>query len=468
MVNGINSQSNMYALKDLINLAKYATGVPLTDNAEKLTVDQVASYPTMMCGYEGYQWLKNNRGQYKKAFAEVVKHGQEAHQVLKNGGIGGVLRVADAKEVLANIPQAEYLKNLSSASQDLYKKAQTLAETAKANPTNKEVVKKAMSALAKADATSYAETTAKATGIFAKTKKALGITKLNQATKNMAAKSPTFKKCMDAYNNESGTFMLVVQGGVETFANVIPTFKKLGFKRGIKQLGRSVAKVVTGVAGWVAGSALGSKAGEVLGAAIGNKKIGAVIGAIAGQVGSYAVGTVGEHFANKAVTKVLGKSELEKAQEEEAVKLAQAAQNDPEVFDALVQQAAERLINEGEDTPESKAVNATLKNLVAQKDSVAGQTSPMMTREEMKAYADKLADKDATATATVTNPVKTNKSGYTGYIPSASAAPIKPEPQVQAPVAQQAKPKDDMTPELQALLDRADRVIKNGSLYVEK
>ena len=121
MVNGISSQSNIYALKDLINLAKYATGVPLTDDAEKLTVEQVASYPTMMCGYEGYQWVKNNRGQYKKAFAEVVKHGQEAHQVLKTGGVKGVLRVADAKEILANIPQAEYLKTLSSNSQDLYK-----------------------------------------------------------------------------------------------------------------------------------------------------------------------------------------------------------------------------------------------------------------------------------------------------------------------------------------------------------
>ena len=38
MVNGINSQTNIYALKDLVNLAKYATGVPLTDSATKLTV----------------------------------------------------------------------------------------------------------------------------------------------------------------------------------------------------------------------------------------------------------------------------------------------------------------------------------------------------------------------------------------------------------------------------------------------
>ena len=42
MVNGINSQSNIYALKDLINLAKYANGVPLTDDATKLTVSQVS------------------------------------------------------------------------------------------------------------------------------------------------------------------------------------------------------------------------------------------------------------------------------------------------------------------------------------------------------------------------------------------------------------------------------------------
>lgn len=472
MVNGINSQSNIYALKDLVNLAKYANGVPLTDDAEKLTVSQVSSYPTMMCAYEGYQWVKENKGQYKKAFKSVTDNGKTANDILKKNGVKGVLRVADAKEVLANIPTAEALNGLSAKTQDLYKNAQKLAEAVKANPSNKDIAKQASQLLAKAEAASYAEM-AKGTGLYQKFKNAVGITKVGQATRNMAAKSSTFKTCLDAYNNESGNAMLVLEGGVEALTTVVPTFRKLGFKRGMKQLGRSAVRVVSSVAGWVAGSAVGSKIGEVVGALVGNTKVGAVVGAIAGRVGSYAVGTVGQHYANKAVTKVLGKSELEKAKEEDCVKIAQAAQQDPEVFDALIQQAAERLVNEGEDTAESKAVNQVLRNLVAQKDAAGPQESRMMTREEMKAYADKLADN------TVSNPIaqqttqaKNNKSGYTGYIPSSDPAPIKPEPQ-QAAVAQNAqqtatrKAVDEMTPEMKALLARADRVIKNGSRYLD-
>ena len=457
MVQGIGSQSNTYALKDLVNLAKYATGVPLTNAAEKLTVSEVASYPAMLCGYEGFQWLKNNKGQYKQAFAQVVQHGKESNAVLKNSGVKGVLRVADAKEILSNIPQAEALGKLSTNSQNLYKAAQEAAEAVKANPANKEALKNAASTFAKADAAAYAETTKNATGVFAKTKKALGITKISQATKNLSAKSPTFKKCVDAYNNEAGTFMLVMQGGVETLTNVVPTFKQLGAKRGFKQLGRSTAKTVASVAGWVAGSVVGSKLGAVVGAAVGNNKVGAVVGAVASKVGSYAVGTVGQHYAEKGVEKVLGKSELEKAKEEEALRIAQAAQNDPEVFDALVEQAAQRLAIEGEDTAESKAVNSTLQNLVAQKGAATQNTSAMMTRDELKAYAEKLAEPETT------NPVKSNKNGYTGYIPSATAAPIKAQTQVQA--SAQA---EEMTPEMKALLAKADRVIANGSRYLDK
>ena len=463
MVNGISSNTSVYALKDLVNLAKYATGVPLTDDAEKLTIGQVASYPAMMCAYEGYQWVKNNKGNYKAAFANVAKHGNEAHQILKDSGISGVLRVADAKEVLARIPQADYLKTMSASTQNLYSQAQKLAEAAKSAPKNKDLVKQASSMLAKAEAVSYAERAKNATGMFAKAKNALGITKIGQASKNLAAKSPVFKKCLDAYNNESGNFMLIMQGAVETMTNVVPTFKQLGFKKGMKQLGRSFVKVFASVAGWVAGSALGSKAGEVIGAAIGHKKAGAVIGAIAGQIGSYACGTIGEHFANKGVDKVLGKSELEQAKENEAVQLAMAAQNSPEVFDAIVAQAAERLAMEGEDTAESKALHAALQNLVNQKNAAAEQnqqSARMMTREEMKAYADRLADNNTT------NPNKHPE--YKGYIPSSAPAPIKAE-DIQRPTvkAAQTKPQDVVTPEIQAILDRADRVIANGADFAQ-
>ena len=51
------------------------------------TVGEVANYPTMLCAYEGWQWVKNNKGQYKQAFADVVQRGKDSHNVLKTSGI---------------------------------------------------------------------------------------------------------------------------------------------------------------------------------------------------------------------------------------------------------------------------------------------------------------------------------------------------------------------------------------------
>ena len=194
MVNGINSQSNIYALKDLVKLAKYATGVPLTNDATKLTVGEVANYPTMLCGYEGWQWVKNNKGQYKQAFAEVVQRGKDSHNVLKNAGVKGVLRVADAKEYLTRIPDAETLKTLSASSQELYKNAQKAAEFAISNPANKDALKQAASSLAKADAVVYAEQTAKSTGIFAKNKKSIRYYESNSSNKRFSGKISNIPK----------------------------------------------------------------------------------------------------------------------------------------------------------------------------------------------------------------------------------------------------------------------------------
>ena len=90
-----------------------------------------------------------------------------------------------------------------------------------------------------------------------------------------------------------------------------------------------------------------------------------------------------------------------------------------------------------------------------------------MTKEEMKAYADKLNPNPASANMPVSNPV-TARNGYKGYIPSAAAAPIKPQAQQAPAQVAPAQPKDDMTPEMKALLERADRVIANGSRYLDK
>ena len=392
MVQNVGAKSYRYPQKDLQVLARYANGLEVNPKKERitdgLTVMNVMSYPLTMSAYDGYRWVKTNKGNYKEAFKKVTSEAKSINDVLKQSGVKGVLRHVDAKNVLASIPEEEYLKTLSSTTQDLYKKAQEFATKASSTTGNvKEVLKQANQKLTEANATAYAERAANATGVFSKVKNALGITAVNKGLNNLAAKSPVFSKCLDAYRNESGTFMLVLEGGMEAATNVVPTFKKLGAKRGFKQLGKSAVTTISSVAGWVAGSALGSKVGSIIKAATGSTKLGAILGVFADKACSYIGGSIVQHFTSKGAQKLVGKSELEKAKEEETMALAEMAQNDEEVLQALLVAANERMEAEGIDNPNYQAVQEACQNLVNSQ-----QPSPMLTREQLAQAAQALED----------------------------------------------------------------------------
>lgn len=392
MVNGTNFNNIKYSKQDLEVLAKYATGVPVVEEKEKLRATDLLSYPAMISAYNGYNWLKSNKGQYKDAFIKLQNEAKAGNKILKSGGMGAAVRYDRAKTLTSLIPDAEYLKTLKPETQELYKKAQKYADIAKNNPVvSKRAIKVANGRLAQANAAAYIEKTANPKGL-AKVKNALGITKLNRGINNLAAKSSAFNTCLEAYRNECGTLMLVLEGGIETAVNVVPTFKKLGVKKGFKQLGKSSAKTVASVGGWVAGSAIGTKIGAVVAAVLpGNKKAGAVIGAAAGTILSYVGGTIGQHLTTKAANKVLGKSELEKAKEEEAKNIAKMAQEDSEVFDALMQQVGSRYSQEAGLTVESEIVKGSLENLAqAQAQAGISNDTPMMTQEQLAAKAQSL------------------------------------------------------------------------------
>ncbi len=391
MVQNVGAKSYRYPQKDLQVLARYANGLEVNPKKEKitdgLTVMNIMSYPLTMSAYDGYKWVKENKGNYREAFKAVTSEAKSANNILKQSGIKGVLRNVDAKNVLSSIPEEEYLKTLSSATQDLYKKAQSYATAASSNTGNiKEALKQANQKLTEANAAAYAERAA-GTGIFTKAKNILGITAVNKGLNNLATKSPVFSKCLDAYRNESGTFMLVLEGGMEAATNVVPTFKQLGAKRGFKQLAKSAVTTVSSVAGWVAGSALGSKVGSIIKAATGSTKLGAILGVFADKACSYIGGSIVQHFASKGAQKLVGKSELEKAKEEETIALAEMAQNDEEVLQALLVAANERMEAEGIDNPNYQAVQEACQNLVASQ-----QPSPMLTREQLAQAAQALED----------------------------------------------------------------------------
>ena len=394
MVQGLGSKSYRYPQKDLQILARYANGLQVKPKEEKITdgLDpmNLMSYPLTMSAFDGYQWLKTNKGYYKNAFKEVVKDAKSTNNILKNSGIKGVLRNVDAQNVLSNIPVEEYTKTLSKQTQDLYKQAQNYAKGVTGSTGNaKNLLKKANQKLVEARALDYAEA-AKTGGIFNGIKNALGITAVNNGLNKLAVKSPTFSKCLDAYRNEAGTFMLVVEGGMETAFNVVPTFKKLGAKRGFKQLGKSAITTLSSVAGWVAGSVLGSKVGSIIKAATGNTKVGALVGVFADKACSYIGGSIVQGLTSNASRKLVGKSELDKAKEEETNAIAEMAQNDEEVLQTLLEAANQRMEAEGTETEDYKLVQEACRNLI-----MSQQPSQMLNREQLAQVAKSLEDNES-------------------------------------------------------------------------
>ena len=183
--------------------------------------------------------------------------------------------------------------------------------------------------------------------------------------------------------------MLAVEGGVEVATNVVPTFRKLGVKRGFKQLGKSAVTTLSSVAGWVAGSVIGSKLGTIIKAATGNSKVGALIGTFADKACSYVGGSIVQTLTSNASRKLVGKSELEKAKDEETDVIAEMAQNDEEVLQALLEAANQRMEAEGTETEDYKLVQEACRNLI-----MSQQPSPMLNREQLAAVAEALEDKE--------------------------------------------------------------------------
>lgn len=114
---------------------------------------------------------------------------------------------------------------------------------------------------------------------------------------------------------KSGGFkgMAVIEGAIETFTEVIPAFE-LGTDKGIRQIGKSAVTVGASAAGWCAGAAAGGAVGAKVGAAVGSvicPGVGTAVGAAIGLLG----GLAGSWLCRKAAKAVVGKSEVEIAEE---------------------------------------------------------------------------------------------------------------------------------------------------------
>ncbi len=118
-------------------------------------------------------------------------------------------------------------------------------------------------------------------------------------------------KVKDFLKHSGAKFMLIFSGIMECATEVFPTFKELGFKSGIKQLGKSAVKVAGDTFGFIAGEQIGTAMGTAIGTAL-FPGVGSAIGAVAGMV----CGSLGSFVMGKLTKKITGKTEREKAKEE--------------------------------------------------------------------------------------------------------------------------------------------------------
>ena len=124
----------------------------------------------------------------------------------------------------------------------------------------------------------------------------------------------------NALKTGGGTVMACIEGGIETFTEVIPAFSNGGVGEGLLQTAKSGVKVAGSVVGWCAGAKGGAAAGAAIGTAI-CPGIGTAIG---GALGGLIGGLTGSWFGSKVAKTVTGKSYSEKM-------AAQQQQNQPQI-----------------------------------------------------------------------------------------------------------------------------------------
>ena len=277
---------------------------------------------------EGLSWCKKNKGNYRQAIQPYVQQYQTMADAYKSGNTfrqsaGNFLKSHGAYELLDSMADAEKLKGLSPDIVSRYNSARSMAQAAAKGQRS---YAEAQRAVMSSNAEIYQATHANPTSFWGKTQNALGITKAGNWINNMAVKHPVFGKCVNAFNKYGGSSVALMEGISETLTNVVPTFQELGFKAGMKQVGKSVAKVGAATVGWVAGSAAGTAVGSAIGTAIGTA-IGGPVGAVAGNLLGKVVGFIGGSLISslfkKGAEKVVGEDEITIAQRKQQQQLAQ-------------------------------------------------------------------------------------------------------------------------------------------------
>ena len=182
--------------------------------------------------------------------------------------------------------------------------------------------------------------------------------KLAQTTTKQVSRLGKFGKFM---KSSGAGIMLVFSGISEACTEVIPTFKELGVKKGLKQLAKSTFKVVSDTAGFIVGEQAGMAIGSAIGTAI-MPGIGTAVGAVCGFIG----GMVGSFAAGKLTKGLFGNSEREIAKEQIQQEQAKILQADTASLEELKKSAIAKIEQEaanGELSEDSQIALQTLQNM---------------------------------------------------------------------------------------------------------
>lgn len=150
------------------------------------------------------------------------------------------------------------------------------------------------------------------------------------------------------FSKNCGPWMFAISGAFELM-EIVPAFAKGGFEEGMKQVGKSLAKVgVSGVA-YAAGGIAGNTVGAVIGGVIGSiiPGAGTAVGAwLGGLIGGPIAGMIASSTAEKYLKKATGKSfkeeQAEKEKQQQAEQIAQDANATNELAQAVATQLAQK------------------------------------------------------------------------------------------------------------------------------
>ncbi len=354
--------------------------------------------------WDAPKWAYNNFGDYRNAFktgkeqwktanlAKQAKNKAFINTIKGNGFFGGIRNLhsvteleklekaipTDTKvgfdknkyqELKAKNPEKaeKYLKKFQDAKnakvkkikvyKDAKNKVKQIQEGIKNGSLKGKDLQKAVAELDKA----VAEADKAALSIKAKPTSKLAKFK-NAAGKYSGAKAANAALTKGAASNSTGVRIaskgaknFIKGGGALTAAvefgfevpEIIQTFRECGSGAGWKQVGKSATVAVASGVGYAVGAWAGGKIGAAAGAAIGTvvPGVGNAVGAVVGGAIGIACGLVGSWLCSKGARKLVGKSEIEKAKEQEAQQVAIDAYNDPQKMEELVN-AYEQMINE--------------------------------------------------------------------------------------------------------------------------